>query len=74
MVSYPYKCDYCNGKDNRFVKLNRTKDYSAIEMSLNQQGMLRVRVGDDGAGNFVTQDSINVWFCPMCGRRFRRDK
>ena len=74
MVSYPYKCDYCNGKDNRFMRLNKTKDYSAIEMSLNPQGMLRVRVGDDGTGNFVTQDIINVRYCPMCGRRFRRDR
>ena len=74
MVSYPYKCDYCNGKGNRFMRLNKTKDYSAIELSLNPQGRLRVRVGDDGAGNFVTQDTINVLFCPMCGRRFRRDK
>lgn len=74
MVNYPYRCDYCNGKDNRFVRLNKTKDYSSIEMLLNPQGMLRVRVGDDGTGNFVTQDTINVRFCPMCGRRFRRDR
>lgn len=74
MVNFPYRCDYCNGKDNRFVRLNKTKDYSGIEMSLNPQGMLRVRVNDDETGSFTTQDIINVCFCPMCGRRFRRDK
>lgn len=74
MVNFPYRCDYCNGKDNRFVRLNKTKDYSAIEMSLNPQGMLRVRVDDDENSDYVTQDIINVWFCPMCGRRFRRDR
>ena len=64
------KCDYCSGKDNSFVPMNQTKEYSCIEMSLNRQGMLRVRVGDDGAGNFVTQDVVNVRCCPMCGRKF----
>jgi len=64
------KCDYCGGKDNSFVPMNQTKEYSGIEMALNRQGMLRVRAGRAPNGDFETQDIVNIRYCPMCGRNF----
>ena len=61
------KCAYCEGKDNRFVGLNQSTEYSGIEMAVNRQGMLRVRVLDY-CGSFTTQDIVNIKYCPECGR------
>lgn len=47
--------------------------YSGIEMALNPQGMFRVRVLDS-CDRFTTQDVVTIKYCPMCGRKFRRDK
>jgi len=73
MVSYPYRCDYCNGEYKQFVRLNKTKVFSDIEISVNPQGRLRVRVLDY-CGSFTTQDIINIKYCPACGQKFRRTK
>lgn len=67
------KCPYCESDTNAFEPLNETIDYSGIEMSLNRQGMLRVRtyfLMTDGR-IFDSQDVINIKFCPMCGRKFK---
>ena len=40
--------------------------YSGIEIAINPQGMLRVRVYDDDS--LETQDIVHVKYCPMCGR------
>mgnify|MGYP000278859908 CR=1 FL=1 len=51
------KCPYCESGTNDFVPMNQTAEYSGIEMSVNRQGMLRVRVLDDDGG-FTTQDIV----------------
>lgn len=61
------KCKYCNAENNDFITLNDTVDYSGIEISLNRQGMLRVRYYDVNDPDFVTQDITNVKYCPVCG-------
>lgn len=61
------KCKYCNAVNNDFIPLNDTVDYSGIEISLNRQGMLRVRYYDINDPDFVTQDIMNVRYCPICG-------
>ena len=62
------KCAYCDREDNDFVLLNQTTDYSGIEMSLNRQGMLRVRYYTDGSKVWFSQDIVEIKFCPNCGR------
>lgn len=62
------KCVYCDRKDYDFVPLNETFGYSGIEISLNKQGMLRVRYYDINDPDFVIQDIVNIKFCPNCGR------
>lgn len=61
------KCAYCDSDDNDFVQLNQTFGYSGIEMSLNRQGMLRARYYENGNNIFISQDIINIKFCPNCG-------
>jgi hypothetical protein len=65
----PMKCPYCESGTNDFVPMNQTAEYSGIEMSVNRQGMLRVRVLDDDGG-FTTQDIVEIRSCPLCGKRF----
>ena len=62
-------CTYCDRKDNDFVLLNQTVEYSGIEMSLSRQGFLRVRYYDSDNQNFITQDIVEIKFCPNCGRK-----
>lgn len=62
-------CKYCEQKDNDFVTLNKTSNYSNIEMALNRQGMFRVRHYEDGSRVWFVQDILNIKFCPMCGRK-----
>lgn len=64
-------CQYCENRgDNDFVLLNKTVDYSGIEMALNRQGMLRTRYYEQGKYDlWFTEDIINVKFCPICGRK-----
>ena len=63
-------CQYCKERNNDFVILNNTNMYSGIDIEINRQGMLRVRVSNDEMDGFVTQDILNVRYCPMCGRKF----
>lgn len=65
-------CKYCEHENNDFVILNETVAISDIEIALNRQGMLRVRVYDGDGWNWVSQDIVNVKHCPMCGRKFKR--
>ena len=69
----PALCRFCLGAQNDFHKITTTEKYSGIEIAVNRQGMLRVRVLSDDEDSFTTQDVVNVHFCPMCGRRFRRN-
>ena len=63
-------CQYCRERNNDFVLLNDTGMYSGVDFEINRQGMLRVRVFNDEMDGFVTQDILNVRYCPMCGRKF----
>jgi hypothetical protein len=67
-------CKYCDRKDNDFVSLNDTVDYSGIEMSLNKQGMLRTRYYERSKYDlWFMQDMVNINFCPMCGRKLTEE-
>ena len=66
------KCAYCDRKDNDFILLNQTTDYSNIEMALNRQGMLRVRYYVDDNQVWFSQDIVEIKFCPNCGRSMKR--
>lgn len=63
-------CAVCGAPDNGFVTLNReTAGYSGIEIAVARGGMLRARsLNEDGS--MLSQDILNVPFCPLCGRRF----
>ena len=63
-------CVFCERNNNDFIPLNQTADYSGIEISVNRQGMLRVRYNDANEPNFITQDIINIKYCPICGKEF----
>ena len=63
------RCPYCEGENNDFIPLNQTVEYSGIEMSLNRQGMLRVRVYEPGKATFTTQDIVEIKRCPNCGAK-----
>ena len=65
------RCPYCESGTNDFVPMNQAVEYSGIEMAVNRQGMLRVRVLDDDGG-FTTQDIIEIRNCPLCGKRFMK--
>lgn len=68
-------CKYCENETNDFVEINDTFRYSGIEMSMNKQGMLRVRVNlghsELHKNIFETEDIVNIKFCPFCGRKLR---
>ncbi len=70
MITEQIPCQYCEERNNDFVLLNDTGMYSGIDFEINRQGMLRVRVFNDEMDGFVTQDILNVRYCPMCGREF----
>lgn len=63
-------CPFCSDTDNGFIRINDTVEYSGIEMCMNRQGMFRVRVYDESE-HFGSQDSINIKYCPFCGRSFK---
>ena len=64
------KCPYCEADNNDFMPLNQTVEYSGIEISLNRQGMLRVRFYNDVGHIWFSEDIINIVHCPMCGKEF----
>ena len=60
------RCQYCRVEDNDFRTLNAdTAQYSFLQISMNCQGMLRVRDLSPGGG----QEIINIRYCPMCGEK-----
>ena len=66
----PAACYICSGQDNDFRQLNvETIRYSAIEIAVNRQGMLRAR-SISPTGGMLDQDVVNISFCPVCGRKF----
>jgi len=65
-------CKYCEHQNNDFIILNETTAYSNIEMALNKQGMFRIRHYEDDGWIWFTQDVINIKFCPVCGKEFKR--
>lgn len=62
-------CSYCESTSNDFVPANQTAEYSGIEIAINRQGMLRARAIDE-SGNLVTQDIVEMRYCPLCGKKF----
>ena len=66
-------CPYCNAETNDFIPLNQTVEYSGIEIALNRQGMLRVRVYESGQETFTTQDIVEIKCCPNCGSKMDGD-
>lgn len=63
-------CKYCECENNDFILLNDTNMYSGVDIEINRQGMLRIRVFNDEYGGFVTEDILNLKYCPICSRRF----
>ena len=64
-------CPYCEATSNDFSFLIQTSEYSGIEIALNRQGMLRARVLDS-YGKFSTQDIVEIKYCPLCGKLFKK--
>lgn len=64
-------CPYCDAKTNDFISINQTVEYSGIEIALNRQGMLRVRVYESGQETFTAQDIVEIKCCPNCGADMR---
>ena len=62
-------CPYCDAKTNDFIPINQTVEYSGIEIALNRQGMLRVRVYESGQETFTAQDIVEIKWCPVCGAK-----
>lgn len=60
-------CEYCN---EDYKVLNKTKEYSDIEISLYTSiKAIRVRAIFDETDLFQAQDVININYCPICGRK-----
>ena len=70
-VSKNKPCPYCDEEYNGFTPLNQTVDYSGIEIAINNKGMLRARCYSETTGNLITQDVVNIRYCPVCGRELR---
>ena len=62
-------CPYCDAKTNDFIPINQAVEYSGIEIALNRQGMLRVRVYESGQETFTAQDIVEIKCCPNCGAK-----
>ena len=65
------RCKFCESTNNEFISLNDTVDYSGIEISLHNKGMLRCRYYEDEENNFKSQDIVNIKFCPFCGNKLK---
>lgn len=75
-VIHNIHCKCCAANSNDFIILNTTKEYSGIEMAVNRQGMLRIRVYDENEHDdeiFLTQDILELDYCPLCGNAFSKD-
>ena len=69
MDCFNRSCPYCDAKTNDFIPINHTVEYSGIEIALNRQGMLRVRVYESGQETFTAQDIVEIKCCPNCGAK-----
>ena len=67
-------CPYCDAENNDFVPINQSVEYSGIEIALNRQGMLRVRVYESGQETFTTQDIVEIKYCPNCGCKMDKEE
>ena len=67
-------CPYCDAKTNDFIPINQTVEYSGIEIALNRQGMLRVRVYESGQETFAAQDIVEINYCPNCGAKMELEE
>ena len=67
-------CPYCDAETNDFVPINQSVEYSGIEIALNRQGMLRVRVYESGQETFTTQDIVEIKYCPNCGCKMDKEE
>ncbi len=64
-------CNYCESDTNDYVRLNfETYPYSGIEICMDRQGTLRIRVYPDMDELFTHQEIVNIKYCPVCGRKF----
>ena len=70
------KCVICDSGDNAFVLLNDQWEYSGIQIAVNRQGMLRCRSFEEGKDviDFLSQDIINIQYCPICGKKFKAEE
>ena len=70
------RCKFCGGNDNTFHIINaETAAYSGIEIAINRQGMLRVRVYDDYECETAlprSSEIVMIAACPKCGADMRR--
>ena len=66
------QCPYCEAETNDFVEINQYADYCGIEVSLNRQGLLRVRTYNDERDSFDSQDVVEIKYCPLWGRPFKK--
>ena len=62
------KCKYCEKKNDDFIPINNIGN-NEIEIEINRKGILRVR----HYGYSMSEDIINVNFCPICGRKFTEE-
>ena len=73
MDCFNHSCPYCDAKTNDFIPINHAAEYSGIEIALNRQGMLRVRVYETGQETFTAQDIVEIKCCPNCGAKMDLD-
>lgn len=63
---------YCEQLTNDFALVNQSVEYSGIEIAINRQGMLRIRTYSDNSDIFDSQDIVELKYCPLCGRKFKK--
>ena len=73
------KCQFCQREDNQFVLMNDNTRFTGIEVSMNRLSVLRVRAYDiatdqQGHNLITSQDTLNMNYCPACGRKFNIPK
>lgn len=65
-------CIICDNKTKSFTQVNQTSDFSGIEISIDGEGLLRVRTYNNVKQMiFENQDFIKLTYCPFCGEKFK---
>ena len=67
-----HMCKCCDQPGKESVEINDSAAYSGIQIEINKQGMLRVRYYGSRSILFESQDIVNVPFCPIYGKKFKR--